>query len=388
MEHTPCVSDCSGDKPTVFSPSFAKKKCVRSWLTNNYEASNSQRCGQSHSVASTGYWFHWLHIGMDGLIVLVGAFFLDDEIKQAHRVECVGVPSTHRWARLCFALALHCLALNHKRAPVSSRLLSSTRRLICMISNRKQNTDLQTTMEEDNTWENMPPPKWSDVKILQDKIARLENDVDRLAEEANPTRFWLEKTMGNNDVPDDVKTACRRCSVSPNRSARRFPDVAIYEDRNYPEAIALVNVMNNPFIPRMVKIEAKKILDTKHGDYVWPQVGADDNESDDDDRTNNFRFDDDEGNTTDDDGNALARNLEMWRRRGNTVNYIEEYYANGPIGYLSNGWPYGEGNNGEKIPLNYKLARAALMNEPGSLLRYGKWKAHAMRRVVTLEVRE
>ena len=169
----------------------------------------------------------------------------------------------------------------------------------------------------------------------------------------------------------------------------------VYEDKTNPEAVALLNVYKNSFLPYLVRFKVKAILNKKHVGYY--DASRDDEleikQCIDDDKSssngsNKGGKDNGDNDGVSEEANSLVRILESCQQRGNTVNYIEEYYASGPNGYLSNGWPYGEGNNGEIIHLNYKLARAALMGEPGSFERYSKWKAIAMRRVSTLEVKK
>ena len=243
-------------------------------------------------------------------------------------------------------------------------------------------------MEWDNDWMCMPTPRWSEVKMLHEQIAKLQNRVNLLEEGANPTQYWLKKTLENPNMPAAVKRTCRQCSVSHDSFVPMLPDFSIYEDRENPRAVALLNVLKNPFIPVIVKFTAKHMLDEEYPGYISQMEGNPDVNQDEDIHNEDDDDDDDNEESSDEEANGLARILHRCRERGTTVNYIEENYLHGPLGYLSNGWSYGEGDNGEIIPLNYKLARAALMGEPGSLEKYSRWKAHAMRRVLTLEVRE
>lgn len=258
-------------------------------------------------------------------------------------------------------------------------------------------------MELDNDWTNLPPPTWNEVKKLQEENAKLENHVDVLEEATDPTQFWLKKTIEMKDMPEGVKRECRICQVKNNRFEPVLPDFEVYEDKTNREAVALLNVYKNPFLPHLVRFKAKEILDAKHAGYYdvssdgEPEIKrCSDNyksSSEGSDKGGDNDGEEDGNDDGNDDGvseeaNGLVRILERCRQRGSTVNYIEEYYASAPLGYLSNGWPYGEGNNGEVIPLNYKLARAALLGEPGSFQKYSKWKAIAMRKVSTLEVKK
>ena len=126
----------------------------------------------------------------------------------------------------------------------------------------------QETVEYGNDWtSNLPPPNWSEVKQLQEKISKLENRVDLLEEALNPTQFWLKKTIENEIMPAQVKRECRICSVSHDSFVPNHK-YDIIEDEQNPKAVALLNVYNNPFLPRLVQFKAKAILEEKHVGYL------------------------------------------------------------------------------------------------------------------------